>query len=51
MDKNIIGEMLDTLGKVFTTLIVLCIIFVPLGLWKLIEIIIWIGNHMKTVSP
>ena len=27
-------------------LIVLCTLFVPLGLWKLIEIIIWLWSHV-----
>ena len=25
---------------------IICCIFVPLGLWKLIEIVIWLFNHV-----
>jgi hypothetical protein len=27
-------------------LMILCVIFVPLGAWKLIEIIIWVCHHV-----
>lgn len=36
----------DAIGSFITTLFVLCVIFVPLGLWKLIEIIIWLFRHI-----
>ena len=29
----------------FLWLFGLCVVFVPLGLWKLVEICIWIYNH------
>ena len=28
-------------------LFILCCIFVPLGLWKLVEIIIWLFKHVS----
>lgn len=28
-------------------LVILCCIFVPLGLWKLVELIIWCVNNIK----
>jgi hypothetical protein len=37
----------DGIGKMFTILFILCIIFVPLGAWKMIEIIIWLFQHIK----
>jgi len=30
----------DVIGDLFNLLFVLCVIFVPLGMWKLIELII-----------
>ena len=35
------------LGGVLNGLVILVLIFVPLGLWKLIEIIIWAMNHIN----
>lgn len=29
----------------------LCLLFVPLGMWKLIELIIWVVSHIRWVSP
>jgi uncharacterized membrane protein len=34
------------MGDMIATLFVLCVIFVPLGLWKAIEIIIWLIKHI-----
>ena len=39
--------MFEGLGKMINALFVLCCIFVPLGLWKLVEIIIWVCHHVK----
>ena len=39
-------EVVDAIGAAIGALIVLCIIFVPLGMWKLIEIIIWMWAHV-----
>ena len=36
----------EAIGSIINGLMILCIIFVPLGLWKLIEIIIWIFHHV-----
>ena len=41
-----LGMYFDGLGKLINTLIILCILFVPLGLWKLVEIIIWVCKHI-----
>ena len=34
------------IGEAINALIVLCIIFVPLGMWKLVEIIIWVWANV-----
>lgn len=43
--------MLNELGKDFGNAMVfmgiLLLIFIPLGIWKLIDIIIWLFNHIK----
>lgn len=44
MDGNGLG---NAFGEFITFLMVVCCISVPLGLWKLIEIIIWIVRHVK----
>ena len=33
-------------GPDFRPLFVLCVILMPLGLWKLVEIIIWLGTEV-----
>jgi hypothetical protein len=38
--------MFEGMGSYVETLIVICVISVPLGLWKLIEIIIWLCKHI-----
>ena len=40
------GDVAKSIGDLIRGLILLCIIFVPLGLWKLVEIIIWICRHI-----
>ncbi len=39
--------MFDVIDDMLKAVIWLLIIFVPLGLWKLIEIIIWIVKHVS----
>ena len=39
-----LGEALESL---FNLAAVLLLIFIPLGLWKLVEIIIWIYQHVS----
>lgn len=41
-----LGEDLESL---FNIAAVLFLIFIPLGLWKLIEIIIWIYQHVSVM--
>lgn len=38
--------MFEGIGRLFNTMLVCCIIFIPLGLWKLAEIIIWLWRHV-----
>ncbi len=44
-----LGEVFKILGKLVKFLFILCIIFVPLGLWKFIELIIWLIKHIKII--
>jgi len=37
----------DGLGDFITFLMVVCCISVPLGIWKLIDIIIWMVKHVS----
>tara|TARA_R110000868_G_scaffold177887_1_gene417042 strand:+ start:273 stop:419 length:147 start_codon:yes stop_codon:yes gene_type:complete len=37
----------DAIANMIATMFVLCCIFVPLGIWKLVEIIIWCYNHIS----
>lgn len=37
----------EYIGDVMALMFILCCIFVPLGLWKLVEIIIWIIKHVS----
>jgi uncharacterized membrane protein len=36
----------DAVGALLKAIVILLVVFVPLGLWKLIEIIIWIWSHV-----
>ena len=38
--------MFDGFATLFNTLLILCVTFVPLGIWKFVEIIIWVVNHI-----
>jgi len=42
-------EIGDAINKAIIGIVILLIIFVPLGLWKLAEIIIWIFTHIKII--
>ena len=41
------GSMFGGIDVVFKTMFVLLIVFVPLGMWKAIEIIIWLFNNVN----
>lgn len=36
----------DGLGVMFKWMFILICVFVPLGIWKLVEIIIWLVKHV-----
>lgn len=38
------------IGALLLTLLITCIISVPLGLWKLVELISWAFNHVRIVA-
>lgn len=43
MDGDFLNEIIGGISKLIITLLILCIIFIPLGLWKAIELILtWI---------
>lgn len=37
-------------GRFITTLMAICCVSVPLGLWKLVEIIIWLVQHVRVAA-
>lgn len=37
----------ESLFRIINTLGIIALIFVPLGLWKLIDLIIWLINHIR----
>lgn len=39
-----LGDSLDFLDDILIVCLILLLIFLPLGIWKFIEIIIWICN-------
>lgn len=39
----------DAVFELLKWLAIVCVIFAPLGLWKLVEIIIWVTQHVKVV--
>ena len=39
--------MFDGIGTFISAMMIALCISVPLGLWKLVEIIIWITKHVK----
>jgi len=41
------GGLGDSVARLFAILIALNLVFVPLGIWKLIEICIWIYHHVS----
>jgi hypothetical protein len=41
-----LGMFFDGIGKLINTLLILCVVFVPLGLWKFVEIVIWVYKHI-----
>lgn len=41
------GNFMRGLGSFINALLITCIISVPLGLWKLVELIIWVARHVK----
>ena len=42
-----IGEGVAALYRVFKALCWLCLIFVPLGLWKAAELVLWLAGHLQ----
>lgn len=41
----------DALGRAMTVMLLCCVVFVPLGMWKLVELIIWCVKHIRVIHP
>jgi len=41
--------MFDDIGKCLDGIVLILIISVPLGIWKLVEIVIWLFHHIKII--
>ena len=39
--------MMDGVGTALAALFAICVVSVPLGLWKLVEIVIWVLSHLR----
>jgi len=39
--------MFDGIGRFIAALMWLCVLFVPLGTWKAVEIIVWLCKHIS----
>lgn len=37
----------DAFGTLINTMVWLCIVFVPLGIWKAVEIVWWVITHIS----
>lgn len=42
-----IRAVVDSISNLISTLFFLVVVFVPLGLWKMVDIIIWIYQHIR----
>ena len=40
-------SMFEGLGAVIDGMFIVLVISVPLGIWKLVDIVIWIAHHVK----
>jgi hypothetical protein len=38
---------MEQMSKMILILFLLCLVFVPLGIWKLVEIVIWLFSHIS----
>jgi hypothetical protein len=41
----------EGIGRLIAALFCLCVIFVPLGAWKAIEILCWVWSHIHWGAP
>ena len=41
------GSMFKGLGEGIAILFIICCISVPLGIWKLFDIVMWIVDHLR----
>ena len=45
--KTMIQDIGRHIGNTIANLFILCCIFVPLGIWKLVDIVIWLWDHVS----
>jgi hypothetical protein len=41
------GRAFSGLGELVKALLWVCVISVPLGVWKLVEIVLWVASHVE----
>jgi hypothetical protein len=41
-----LGQAFAAVERLIAFLVILCVIFIPLGIWKLVEIAIWAWHHV-----
>jgi hypothetical protein len=41
------GRAFEGLGALFRALLWVCAISVPLGVWKLVELVLWVASHVE----
>ena len=44
-----LGRIFDEFASMEKIFIIACCIFVPLGIWKLVDIIIWFCQHINLI--
>lgn len=49
MSNHPISGAFAAIEKLMTLLLALVIVFVPLGMWKAVEIIIWLYKHINII--
>lgn len=47
MDGSAYGRIIEGWAALFKAMVVLLIIFVPLGMWKAVELIIWLCKNVN----
>ena len=52
MDSSMFDKAFESFFLMFAGMVLALVVFVPLGVWKLVEIIIWCCRHLRfAVAP